>query len=348
MNKFFFITSFKLKLTSVFFLLLTINSLNAQSFKVLIFHKTNGFRHAPAITKSIQMITELGNTNGWTVEDTQNSTAFTATNLARFKVVIWANTSGDNLLSATEKTAFQNFIKNGGGFIGIHAATDTYRDKSWPWYNDLVGAIVQTNPNHTSNNLSGTMDVLNSSNAIVNHLGATWTKNEEWYYWQLNGGYLYSGNINLLQVRSTGSNSYDAPRPTTWYKQYDGGRSFYTALGHNDFDYVASSNFGKMISKAILWASKTTTLDINDVDKTNYNKSFSMYPNPTKSETTIYDIPENSIVKVVNVLGKVVAQINETTSKNVLLDMNNLSSGVYIVQVSNDKFTRSQKLIYQK
>ena len=62
------------------------------------------------------------------------------------------------------------------------------------------------------------MDVLDNDHEIVNHLGSTWTKGEEWYYWELNGGYIYSGNTNLLEVRQTGNNSYDKKRPMAWYK----------------------------------------------------------------------------------------------------------------------------------
>ncbi|WP_310555591.1 ThuA domain-containing protein [Flavobacterium sp.] len=317
----------------------------AVDFKVLIFHKTNGFRHTDAIISGIQMITDLGVSNGWTTDNTQNSTDFNATNLAQYKVVIWANTSGDNLLSTSERAAFEAFIRNGGGFIGIHAATDTYRNGSWSWYNDLVGAIVQTSPNHTSNNFPGIMDVLDTNNIIVNHLGNTWSKNEEWYYWRLNGGYLYSGNINLLQVRSTGNNSYDEARPATWYKQYDGGRSFYTALGHNGSDYVANSNFGQMIGKAIVWASNTT-LGMGEFD--NSNSNFLMYPNPASTETVICNIPENAEIKVFDLMGKIVLRNKYLASEKVRLDLSGLYTGIYIINITNDAITKSQKLVLQR
>jgi uncharacterized protein len=323
----------------------TTKTASAADFKVLIFHKTNGFRHTGAITSGIQMITDLGATNGWTVDATENSTDFNTTNLAQYKVVIWANTSGDNLLSTTERAAFETFIRNGGGFIGIHAATDTYRNGSWPWYNDLVGAIVQTGPNHTSNNFPGIMDVLDTTNSIVNHLGTTWSKNEEWYYWKLNGGYLYSGNINLLRVRSTGSNSYDEARPTTWYKTYDGGRSFYTALGHNGSDYVATSNFGQMIKKAIVWASNTT-LGIAEFEVS--NSDFVMYPNPATTETAVYNIPNNAEIKVVDLMGKIVFENKSVGAEKVNLNLNGLYTGIYIVNISSDGIVSSQKLVLQR
>ena len=229
-----------------------IASFSFAQLNVLVFHKTNGYRHG-SISNGISMIEDLGQANGWTTSNTTDAGQFTTANLSNYDVVVWCNTSGDGLLNANQKVAFQNFIQGGGGFVGIHAATDTYRDKSWSWYNDLVGAIVQTGPNHTSNNFNGTMDVV-GSHEIVSHLGTTWSKGEEYYYWKLNGGYVYSGNVDLLQVQSTGNTTYDEARPVTWYKEYDGGRSFYTALGHNGSDYDSNEKFREMMRKAILWA----------------------------------------------------------------------------------------------
>ena len=233
--------------------------LSAQD-KVLIFHKTNGFRHG-SINNGINMIKNLGTTNGlWTADDSQNANVFTAENLAQYKVVIWCNTSGNNLLNASQRAAFENYIQNGGGFVGIHAATDTYRDKSWPFYNDLVGGIVQTNPNHTRNNHNNTMDIVagNNEHPSISFLGETWNKVEEYYYWKNNGGQLFSGNKNLLIVRETTgpngrTNDYDEPRPMAWFKEFEGGRSFYTALGHNSSDYT-NSDFMKHVEGGIKWA----------------------------------------------------------------------------------------------
>ncbi len=143
--------------------------------------------------------------------------------------------------------------------MGIHAATDTYRDRSWPWYNDLVGAIVQSNPNHTSNNHENVLEISNARHPAVKHLSGTWEKAEEYYYWDQNGGWLYDQNDILLTVRQTKGpngqvNAYDRKREMAWYKEFDGGRSFYTALGHNGKDYREDSLFIKHVEGGILWA----------------------------------------------------------------------------------------------
>lgn len=222
--------------------------------KVLVFHKTLGFRHT-SIDDGITMITQQGIDNGlWDTDDSLDSSVFTTANLEQYDVVIWCNTTGDNLLTSDEEAAFEQYINNGGGFVGIHSATDTYRAKDWPFYNDLVGAIVQTDPYHTSSSHNATMTVNETSHPTVDFLGSTWNKTEEYYYWRNNGGQLYDGNINLLTVESTGSNDYDEARPIAWYKEYEGGRSFYTGLGHNDSDYTDDTNFITHVEEGIKWA----------------------------------------------------------------------------------------------
>ena len=250
------------RVTALLILLSSFNVFFAQDFNVLVFHETNGFRHTGAINASIDMLEELGANaahDTWSVDETRDASVFTTQNLANYEVIIFSNTTGGDLLNDSQQAAMENFIQNGGGFVGFHSATDTYRDtrpgSAWLWYNELVGAIVQSRPNHTANLLPGTMNVL-VDHPIIDHIGNVgdvWSHEEEWYYWELNGGQLSDDNENLLEVQSTGNQSYDATRPITWYKEFDGGRSFYTALGHNGDTYENNQIFREMIEKAVLW-----------------------------------------------------------------------------------------------
>ncbi len=301
---------------------------------VLVYHETNGFRHN-SINAGIAMVNEFASESGWNVDDSQNSDPFNAASLATYDVVVWMNTSGNNLLNNDEQAAFEQYIQAGGGFVGVHAATDTYRDGSWSWYNDLVGAIVQTSPNHTANNYNATMDVVGTHPA-VSHLGSEWNKSEEYYYWELNGGYLFSGNINLLNVRSTGSQSYDAARPITWYKEFDGGRSFYTALGHNTSDYSGNSNFRTMMKEAIIWAAGDNSSSLRTVaaNKERTSNEMTIYPNPASSEAFIST--ENMLsgeTYQVQLIGFEGNLLKETTisSKDNSISLEGIGSGTYIV-----------------
>lgn len=324
-----------------------------ENVNVLVYHETNGFRHG-SINAGIAMVEELGDNAGWTTTATADSEIFTTATLSQYDVVVWLNTSGDGLLTATQQGAFEAYVQSGGGFVGVHAATDTYRDGSWPWYNELVGGIVQTSPNHTANNTNATMDVLSSHPAVA-HLGNTWNKDEEYYYWERNGGFLFAGNINLLQVRSTGSNSYDAPRPVTWYKEYDGGRSFYTALGHNASDYQDNSNFRTMMQEAIQWAAGTSDAffarTANVVGKPTVfevEPPIAAYPNPVRDQLTV-SLPDAATdrsytVELVSLDGSRRAA-HTITQPRAIIPVDELPRGVYVLMIQGPHRTHRQLVV---
>ncbi|KAA1247894.1 ThuA domain-containing protein [Aquimarina sp. RZ0] len=322
--------------------LLCICAISAQD-KVLVFTKTNGFEH-PSIGAGVTMITDLGITNGlWTTDETDDASSFTTNNLAQYSAVIWCNTSGNGLLNASQQQAFEQYIANGGGFLGIHAATDTYRDKSWPFYNDLVGAIIQRNPNHTRNNFNADMTVV-SSHPSVDFLGTTWNKSEEYYYWRNNGGQLFDGNINILMVASTGSNDYDEARPISWYKEYMGGRSFYTALGHNSSDYTNNANFIKHIEEGIKYVIGNT-LSVGGVTA---EIPFEINQNPVstvlKLSTSV--VTKEKSLMIYDINGQLVYMRSIPSSiASVDINLEKLSKGLYLGRLISGRQESSFKII---
>jgi type 1 glutamine amidotransferase len=94
-----------------------------HDFAVLVFSKTAGFRHA-SIQDGIVMIEMLGATHNFSVEASEDANLFNDTDLAEYDVIVFLNTTGD-ILDETQQAAFEKFIQNGGGFVGIHSATDT-------------------------------------------------------------------------------------------------------------------------------------------------------------------------------------------------------------------------------
>jgi len=315
----------------------SVQNLIANDFKILVFHKTNGYRHNAAINASITMLEELGTNSeydNWTVDNTRDASVFTTENLAQYDVIVFANTSGGGLLNDDQKAAMEAFIQSGKGFVGFHAATDTYRndadDAVWLWYNELVGAIVQTSPNHSPNNTSGVMNVL-TDHVVTDHIDQTWSHDEEWYYWELNGGQLSSDNTNLLEVESTGNNSYDATRPITWLKEYDGGRAFYTALGHNATTYSDNETFREMIQKAVLWVANRldNTLGNNSYEVS--ENSFTLYPVPVKETLTVQGISKSKNIHIRDATGKKVFSENLSQESQIQINLSELSSGIYIL-----------------
>ena len=141
--------------------------------RVLVFSRTKGFRHA-SIPSGIAAVTELGAAHGFAVEATEDPTAFTDASLHRFAAVVFMSTTGD-VLDSTQQAAFERYIRHGGGFVGVHSATDTEYD--WPWYGQLVGAYFKRHPAIQEAKVS----VVNHTHIATKCLPAVWTRTDEWY-----------------------------------------------------------------------------------------------------------------------------------------------------------------------
>lgn len=241
-------------------LLLTSNSCDNNTVakdkksKILHFTETTGWDHKTRDV-SQKMFVELGEALDFEVVHANDSNIFESNELLKtIDVIVFSNTTGEDLLTQKQKENFEKYMNGGGHFIGIHSATDTHRT-NWKFYNDLVGAIVQMEPWHTDSHLVATMHHATTSK-LLQGIPNPWTKEEEYYYWDLNGGKIDSGKINtLLKVESTGPESYDRERPTAWYQELPNGtKSFYTSLGHSTWNYEDPKNdFRKLIKNALNW-----------------------------------------------------------------------------------------------
>lgn len=199
--------------------------------EVLVFSKTNGYRHG-AIEAGQDMLRRLAEEEGWNLELTEDSTVFSSGALRTKDAVVFLLTTQD-VLGEAGQLEMERFIQAGGGFVGIHAASDTEYD--WPWYGRLVGAYFTGHPPGTP---EGVITVVDSSFAATQHLPATWTKVDEWYDFRATNGFR---NILLTVDQSTyktGGEGFLNPRhEIAWYHEFDGGRSFYTGLGHTQESY---------------------------------------------------------------------------------------------------------------
>ncbi len=124
---------------------------SAAPFTVLVFSKTAGFRHG-SITPGIAAIQQLGAANGFTVEATEDAAQFTDANLDRFAAVIWLSTTGD-VLNAAQQAAFERYITGGGGYVGVHSASDTEYD--WPWYGGAGRGVLRLAPGRADRHREG-------------------------------------------------------------------------------------------------------------------------------------------------------------------------------------------------
>jgi len=241
------------------FLLLICFSLSAQ-FKVLHYTETTGYNHNTK-TQSLNMFNDFGPQLNYTVTNDNDGSEFNSlANLQQYHVVVFSNTSGNSGLNATQRANFEAYIDSGGSYLGIHAATDTYRHSSangnktgtWDWYaENVAGASVQESPNHTSSSHNNDM-TKPIQHPVTDTLPDPWNKTEEYYYWE--NGYIDTSFTELLRVASTGSKSYDAPRMMAHCKNLTGGgKAFYTALGHAQSNFSNDQNFRALIFSAVEW-----------------------------------------------------------------------------------------------
>src|SRR5262245_48691985 len=197
-------------------------------FSVLVFTKTAGFHH-DSIPAGIQAIRSLGLQNGFDVDDTIDEAAFTDSNLSHYRVVIFLNTTGD-VLDLPQQSAFENFIHAGGGFVGVHSAADT--EYEWPWYGRLVGAYFASHPDIQTARLK----VADASHPSSETLPREWMRTDEWYnfreYPRPDVGVLLTIDENSYSGGEMGAN-----HPISWRHPYEGGRAWYTAMGHTIESY---------------------------------------------------------------------------------------------------------------
>ena len=210
-----------------------------ERFNALIFSKTAAFRHTQCIPSATVALAQAAQDRGFEVDATEDASLFTDANLAQYDVVIFLCTTGD-VLNATQQAAFERYIQAGGGYAGIHSASDTEYD--WAWYGGLVGAYFRDHPGVQGVNAQfqvASMNVEDRRSAATKRLPRRWTREEEWYNFRTNP----RSRVHVLL--SVDESTYD-PRgysvpggsppmgdhPIAWCQPYDGGRAFYTALGH--------------------------------------------------------------------------------------------------------------------
>jgi uncharacterized protein len=206
----------------------------ADPFRLLVFSKTTGFRH-DSIPAGVAAIQNLGQQNNFVVDATEDDTQFTDANLARYAVVVFLSATGDPVSTQPEKDAFQRYVEHGGGFVGIHAASDS--GYNWPWYGKLVGAYFKQHPAQQN----ALIKVEDAGHPSTQGLPAQFTRFDEWYDFQSDP----RGSVHVLTTVDDSSytgSTMGADHPTTWCQNYDGGRSWYTGLGHT-IESFSEANF---------------------------------------------------------------------------------------------------------
>jgi type 1 glutamine amidotransferase len=188
---------------------------------VLVFTRTTGFRHL-SIPAGVEAFGDLGKAHGFGVEETEDPAAFAE--LATYAAVVFLSTSGE-VLDPEGKAALEAYVRGGGGFVGVHAASTTEYD--WPFFGELVGARFSRHPAVQP----GTIRVEDREHPATAHLDPVWERTDEWYDFRANP------RRHVRVLLTVDESSYDGggmgdDHPIAWCHPVGGGRSFYTALGH--------------------------------------------------------------------------------------------------------------------
>ncbi|MCW5922537.1 MAG: ThuA domain-containing protein [Saprospiraceae bacterium] len=189
--------------------------------RVLVFSKTTGYRHE-SIEAGKEALVKICLENGILADTTENADDFNEKNLKRYAAVVFLNTNGE-VLDPRQEADFERYIQAGGGFVGIHSASAT--EYTWRWYGGLVGGYFKHHP--------PIRDIdLYVENCPTNNCEPWHWKDEVYYFRSLEPDLEW-----LLRVKDDAAD--EAPHPLAWRHEYDGGRAFYTALGHIPASYSA-------------------------------------------------------------------------------------------------------------
>lgn len=225
--------------------------------KVLVYtrnHVTNGTGYVHEnIPYSIEAIKKLGAENGFAVDSSDDPKVFTIENLKQYKALVFSNSNNEAFENDAQRDAFKAYIQSGGGFVGIHSASGS--ERNWPYFWAVVGGKFVRHPKIQD----FTLRVVDPNHPATKGLPAEFTWNDECYYTDNN-------NPDIKPLLVTDPAKLDDPKkaeypgdkfgnalPLVWYHTFDGGREFYTALGHKIEDYK-NPILLKQILGGILWA----------------------------------------------------------------------------------------------
>ncbi len=220
---------------------------SATKPKILVFTKTATFRH-DSIPDGIKCVREIVGQDV-DVEQTEDSSLFTKENLSKYRAIVFLSTTGD-VLNDAQQIAFQDFVESGGGFAGIHAASDT--EHEWPWYDEMIGAHFAGHPAIQQ----ATVIVEDRKHPSTEMLPEMWPRTDEWYRFKRNPRKVDGIHVLARLDESTfEGGGMDGDHPCAWWRTMKSGRCWYTAGGHTKESF-SEPLFREHLKQGILWAAK--------------------------------------------------------------------------------------------
>ena len=222
----------------------------AKTARVLVFSHSTGYRHA-SIETGVAALKALGARRGMTVVASEDPAVFDGDKLKDFDAIVLLSnsTKPDDASSewwvGARRNAFQAFVRRGGGVVAVHAAADSHYN--WPWYGRMIGGWFAKHPKGTP---SGQVTVTDPKHRANRGLATTQRRADEWYYFQDHDP--TSHTLVTLDPASIGETDVN-PNPAAWSHEFEGGRVFYTAMGHTPESY-AEPWFVQHLEGGLNWA----------------------------------------------------------------------------------------------
>lgn len=212
---------------------------------VLVYTRTEGFRHE-CIEPSVKVLRDMGSSVGWDVLHTEDPEEFHQ-RLDNADVVVFLNTSADVIPDDTQ-VALETWIRQGGGFVGIHAAADT--EQAWPFYGTLLGGAWFKDHPHIQ---QASIQIEDAGHPVVSFVPNPWTRTDEWY------NYRQSPRDSVHVIAALDESSYNGgdmgeDHPIVWSVPLDKGVAIYTGLGHTTESWTEDVLFRRHVVEAIQWA----------------------------------------------------------------------------------------------
>jgi type 1 glutamine amidotransferase len=231
---------------------LLLNGTSKQKKSLIYTHNGKGYVHEN-ISASVTALKKLAQQNGYGAESSDDPAVFTSENLKKFDCIIFSNSNNEAFETEGQKKAFVDYTHHGGGFVGIHSASGS--ERQWPWFWSMLGGKFVYHPKLQP----FTINVIDKKHPSTNFLGDSWQWEDEFYILdQLNpqNHILLVGDMSNIvdeRVAKYPGTTFGNYFPLAWCHEFEGGRQFYTALGHKA-EYYQDEKFLKHLLGGIKWS----------------------------------------------------------------------------------------------
>ena len=237
-----------------------------KNINVLIYTKNGkGYVH-DNIASAVRAIKEMAAQKGFHADVSDDPSVFTDDNLKKYDALIFTSTNNDVFDNDAQKVAFMRYTQAGGGFVGIHSVTGT--ERKWEWFKRLVGG---TFVRHAKFQKFSEI-IIDKNNPSTAPLPQRWEGEDECYYITT-----INPDLHVLAVQDLNTVNddkkpviYGNAFPSVWCHEFDGGRQWYTALGHSKERY-SDPLFRQHILGGIEWVVQGNT-------KLDYSKAYAKSP----------------------------------------------------------------------